>query len=114
MNIPAECHDDNRIAQCPFDALLWAEHASDSEMMDLASCGYRNDYPADEVAIFMADFNDEIAFMFKYIEKHNDEVGDNIGFECSVEREPFLEWVKINRPDVFTTILVNEGSEDWD
>jgi hypothetical protein len=94
MKIKAECHSDDHKVEVPFDAIRWAKKASDKEISDLIQCGFRGDYPADEVAIFEADHNEDVAFMFKYIGV----VGG--GFECSVDEDDLVAWIKKNRPQI--------------
>lgn len=95
--IPSYCHTDDRRIEVNFDATPWFSHASDKEITDLAACGFGGDYPADEVAIWMADYNADVARMFLYIEavttpKHSE------GFECHVDERTATAWVKKHRP----------------
>ena len=101
--IKAECWSDDRCVEVKFDATPWFEKASEKEILDLAQCGWRGDYPADAVAHFMADLNDGVAEMFKYLElRARIEV---IGFECSVNEAEAMVWLKANRPVLGTRIL---------
>jgi hypothetical protein len=90
--IKAECHSDDRAVEVSFDATPWFEQASQEDIESLKECGWGGDYPADDVAIFMAEHNGEIQDMFKYIEfRHKIE---HIGFECHVDSEDAEKWIK--------------------
>lgn len=92
--IPAECHSDDHNAKANFDALPWFEQASDEDITALADSGWASDYPADGVAEYMEDRNADVANVFAYIE------GGEQGFECSVDKDKALAWLKENRPDL--------------
>ena len=49
--IRANVHTDDRLYDVNFDATAWFERASDQEIIELAECGWRDDYPADAVPI---------------------------------------------------------------
>ena len=51
MAVKAECHSDDRICECPFNAIPWLKKATYEEIEALHLCGWGGDYPADEVAI---------------------------------------------------------------
>lgn len=104
--IKAECHSDDRCIEVNFDATPWFEQASEKEILDLANCGWRGDYPSDAVAHFMADLNDEVAEMFSYLGMRAKI--ETIGFECSVNSEDALIWLRANRPAYWTQILQAE------
>lgn len=88
----AEAHSDDHASEVVFDATPWFEQASDEEIAALRACGWGGDYPADNVAIFMADHNEELARMFAYVEAaHN--VKD-IGFECHVVEKDVILWLE--------------------
>jgi len=106
--ISAECHSDDATVQVDFDASLWARSADVYDLASLIECGCKNDYPADEVAIFMAEHDDNVKKMFDYIETVNEAGGvmmgmkrEHCGFECSVNESELLDWLSENRPDVF-------------
>lgn len=113
--IPAYCHTDDRRIEVKFDAAPWFKQASNDEITDLAACGFGGDYPADEVAIWTADHNDEVALMFKYIEavttpRHAE------GFECHVDEKSATTWVTKNRPYLIVDGHVRMerwGPKDW-
>ncbi len=77
--IQARCYSDDRNVDVEFDATLWWAQASEEQKQALRDCGWGGDYPADEVAIFMADHDEGVKRMFTYLEIID------IGFECHVE-----------------------------
>jgi hypothetical protein len=97
MTIPAECHSDDYIIEAQFDAEPWFLQASDEEITQLARCEWRGDYPADAVAMFMADKSDLVGDVFKYVElvAHRK---NSPGFECSVDPQAALNWIREHRP----------------
>jgi len=102
--IVAECHSDDRNVEVAFDATPWFKQASNKDILDLAGCGWGGDYPADEVAEWMADRRSKagkrIAEMFKYLEIiHGDPAKKNTqGFECHVDEDSARKWLAKNRP----------------
>jgi hypothetical protein len=104
--IKAECHSDDHNVEAEFDATPWFEQAKDKDLADLAECGWGGDYPADEVAEFMADRVERIAEMFKYLEIiHGDpSKKDCQGFECHVEDGDALKWILENRPHLLKVV----------
>ncbi len=106
FSIPAECHSDDRNIECNFDAVQWMKDASDECIVELAKCGWGGDYPADEVAICQADLDKKVAEMFRYLEiiKGDRTKKDVCGFECHVDEDKALAWLKTNRPSTFAKI----------
>ena len=98
--IPAECHTDDFAVEVPFDALKWFKEASDQEILDLAECEWRGDYPADAVAQTSSTWNKELDKVFDHTNPHKD-LG---GFECSVDEGKALEWLLINKPELHAKI----------
>lgn len=104
VRVRAECHSDDRVFEVEFDAAQWFDQASDQEIFDLAECGWGGDYPSDAVAIDMAKHLDSIAALFVYLDNHNRSPRKHIGFECHVEREGAIAWLRANRPGLLTHI----------
>ena len=98
MIIPAEVHDDDRRFEISFDALPWFLQASDQEILDLAAIDWGGEMESDEVAIFMAERDDEIEDMFKYM---------NRGFECHVDAEAARRWIKRSNPELYNQLPIN-------
>lgn len=106
LSIPSECHSDDRNVEVHFDAIPWFKQASDKDIVDLAACGWGGDCPSDEVAQWMAKKVSKIADMFTYLTFINgDPVKKNCqGFECHVEGNEAMNWLRINRKTVYEAI----------
>jgi hypothetical protein len=103
--IDAEVHTDDHAAETHFDAVKWFEQASDDEIKSLAGCDWGGDYPADAVAQFMESRDDYVADVFEYLETYNNGARrETIGFECHVDSDDALCWLKKNRPELFKQI----------
>jgi hypothetical protein len=104
QTIPAEVHTDCHTAQARFDAEPWFNQASDQAILALAECGWGGDYPADEVAEFFSDTkrNKEVEDVFHTLRILRRK--EDIGFECHVEEEPAMAWLRQNRPHMVTMI----------
>lgn len=97
--IQAECHSDDFITKAEFDATTWFEQASDGEIEALAGCGWRGDYPADDVARYFEET--ETREVFDYVAMNPKMLnGDPVGFECSVDEAAAMAWLKEHRPEV--------------
>ena len=104
MKIKAECHADDQVLRATFDATPWFEQASCEDIGKLAACDWGGDYPADEVAQFMAEQDGEVRKMFQYL----DIVG-NLGFECHVDRDDAIAWLRMFRHAVAALIESEDG-----
>ena len=107
--VSAEAHSDDHACEVTFDATPYFEQASDEDLFKLAVCGWGGDYPADTVAIFMADQpgQTQLTDLFKYLEIARR--AKDIGFECHVDAEEAMVWMEANRPAV--TVQVKEWEE---
>lgn len=99
--IKAEVHDDGHRIKAEFDARRWFDQASDNEILELARCGWGGNYPADEVACFMEDHDEEVAKVFAVVEACQD------GFECHVDEQDALRWLAKNRAYVHGKLTEN-------
>jgi hypothetical protein len=97
MPIHAECHSDDYVVEVNFDAEPWFAQASDEELCALARCGWGGDYPADEIARFASEMNEDVQRMFAYLELVRQK-RDAPGFECHVEERAAIEWISVHRP----------------
>lgn len=100
--IRAEAHSDDFAFRVDFDAGFWFEKATDKAIIDLIQCGFRGDYPADEVAIFMAKYDPRVRGLFGYIEATN--AVHDIGFECAVDPDDAINWIEKHRPALVSII----------
>lgn len=107
MTIKAECHSDDWIREAKFDATPWFVQASAESMGELAKCSWGGDYPADEVAQFMAEHDQGVLKMFQYLNLVSDQK-DAPGFECHVAAADAMAWLTENR---CVLALVLEASE---
>ena len=105
IDITAECHSDDRVVECRFDARSWFEKADAEDVLKLALCGWSGDYPADEVAMAAAGWNSGVKRMFDYIEFYNESHKEHIGFECQVCSEEAMVWLEKNRPVIYGKVL---------
>lgn len=106
MKICADCITDDGEKWVLFDAMGWFKRATVDEIVKLMSCGFGGDYPADEVALGSKGIED----LFEYVQK------TQVGFECYVNREDALEWIKNNRKDVLMILplYIHEANRDME
>ncbi len=107
--IKAQAWSDCQQKRVEFDATLWAEQASDNDITELVQCGFRCDYAADNVVLFMADHDKKVAELFQFLDivRRQPYNGDTNGFECSVDEDDFRSWLKENKPT-----LIQEGDTE--
>jgi hypothetical protein len=98
--IRAEVHSDDNVVKINFDATDWFTQATEEQIVELARCGWRGDYPADEVAMWTSDQNSEVARVFAYLEEISIHQKETLGFECSVNAKDAIAWLKANQPQV--------------
>lgn len=108
--IKAEAHSDDRNVEVEFDVTPWFQQASDGEIRELARCGWGGDYPADEVARFFETKTREMTRLFEYLELVREDWSkkDLRGFECHVDPEDAMQWLKKKRQRL-NTELAEEG-----
>lgn len=107
--ISAEVHSDDFRAGAKFDAEEWFKTASEEKIRELAFCDWGGDYAADEVAQSFAATQPQVKHMFDYLAVSPAMPnGDTVGFECHVNMKDVAAWLKVNRPELYTT-FVNEG-----
>ena len=105
--VPAEVHSDDHRLNARFNAADFLESATDKELLALAGCGWRNDYPADAVAQHFAASHSEIALVLNYVCATR-----NMGFECSVDQTAALAWLAAYRPDIMPKLQDQLAAED--
>lgn len=101
--IQAAAHDDNWIYTAIFDATEYFQNADALEIVALAQEQWGGDYEADKVAEYFDGENKDVSRMFE----HKGETG----FECYVNSEQALAWLKANRPEVYEIIERNGDQE---
>ena len=100
--IKAECHSDDRASEVEFDATPWFERASNKEIADLARCGWGGGDPADAVAEFCSDTDENVKKVFDYLNIIKDDPSkkDCCGFECHVDQEDAVAWIRVHRAEM--------------
>jgi len=98
--IEAEVHSDDHVYEVTFNALTWFKEASEQEVVNLARIGWGGNYEADAVAQYLEDENREIEVLMDYCRKPN-----ACGFECHVDEEQAVAWLKVNRPEILKKIV---------
>lgn len=105
--VSAEAHSDDRVYSAKFDAAPWFAQASVEEITNLYDIKWRGDYAADAVAHFFDDKNQDVSDLFKYIGKTQG-TSRACGFECSVEGDEAMAWLKRHRRDVWAVLLCHD------
>jgi hypothetical protein len=102
--IQAKLWSDCGNKQVEFDATPWFRMATAEKIQELADCGWSRDYPADNVAHFMADSNDNAVLNFfhflEWMPRQPYSSEDTNGFECEIDANQAIEWLKVNRPEI--------------
>ena len=97
--IEAEVHSDDYTYEVKFNAVPWFKQASGAEILALAECGWGGNYEADVVPRFLEDENREIEVLMDYCRKPG-----KCGFECHIDQNQALAWLKINRPEIHEAV----------
>ncbi|MDF0490398.1 hypothetical protein PX554_19910 [Sphingomonas sp. H39-1-10] len=115
IKVQASAHSDDYRIDVDFDAAPWFAQASEQDILELAQCEWGGDYPADSVALHMAEQNTELQRMFDYISIAGTE-RDPVGFECYVDGDDARAWLNQQRPHLLPIIArmdeENERTED--
>jgi len=96
--IKANVHSDDHCYDVVFEATAWFIDASDADIINLANCNWRGDYPADNVALFFEDYDPSIARLLEYCRDSQSGFAEGVGFECYVDEDDALKWLEENRP----------------
>ncbi len=111
--IKANVHDDDERFSINFDATLWFEDASDGSIKELAKYDWGYDYTADAVAQYMVIHDDQVNNFFDYIEALAVLSGaSSAGFECYVNTEDAIVWIKANRPHLLEKIKESSNEDN--
>jgi hypothetical protein len=100
ISIPAEAHSDDFVYKIEFDAEAWFAQAEDADILALAESGWGGDYAADTVVQWFEDRDDDVAAMFDYLARK-----DECGYECHVDDEAALLWLKSHRPSLAKSLV---------
>lgn len=109
--IRARVWSDDHLRETDFDATPWfVEDATDEMILDLVDCGWRGDYPADSVALYVGDYNSDVEKVLDYVAVRK--LVEDMGFECAVNEEDAIKWMAIHRPHLRTKPIVETNSSD--
>ena len=86
--------DEKRLDNITFDASLWFEQASDKEILDLSSKGWRSSYEADQVGEFFGSGETANPRIVEFFDRKV------AGFEVYVNDDEAVAWVKVSRPSL--------------
>lgn len=106
LRVDAEVHSDDRRVEVDFDAAPWFAQASDDDIRFLQADGWGFSETADVVALHFGDSHPRIGFLFEYLDTFSE--GDSIGFECHVDPDSAMAWLKVNRPDLWSSLRVTQ------
>jgi len=94
-------------AAVKFDASLWFEKATDTDIVTLADDEWAMSDMADQVAKFCAATEPKLKTLF-------DELPKDGTFSCEVDSEQATEWIKKFRPDVYAAVAgANEENNEY-
>ena len=102
-------HDEYYHEVHAFDCTPWFEQATDEDLVELAACQWRGDYPADRVAECFQYNNNypEVVELFAY---------KKTGFECNVNEKEAVAWLRVHRSHLVHQNLMyqSEFGQDYD
>lgn len=104
IKVGAKAHSDDRVIDVAFDCTRWFQQARHDDIMALNACGWQHDYPADSVAEFMADFDEDAKLIFTYLDILG-KAKKECGFECEVSKSDAIAWLKENRKGTWATLI---------
>ena len=96
---PAEIHRDDFQYHCAFDAEFFFRSACDKDIRALVECGWRGDFPADEVARICSSIDTGVK---EVLDQCTNKEG--MGFEVSVDKEKALHYLWDRRPSLMREI----------
>ena len=102
--IRAECHSDDHNIEISFDAKDWFDKAEGDAILKLADCEWGGDYDADAVAEHFEDSTTKRLFEYLHLIHADPSKKDACGFECHVDRDDALRWLKKNRPKIYAVV----------
>lgn len=102
--VKAEVRSDDFVFEVEFDCTAWFEQASEEELWELYKCGWRGDYPADEVARYCSVFNFDVRCVLDYASRK-----EEMGFEVIVYDESAIDWLQDYEPQIVRRIMEDEN-----
>lgn len=106
--IPSEVHTDDYCYQFDFDALPWFEQTNDEGIVALCNCGWGGESAADSVARFCERHDPRLTVLFDYLARSR---SNTIGFECYVDSDAALVWLREHRPALAATLQEEDSAE---
>ena len=99
QKVTCEIHSDDRVyGLSNVDATPWFQQASEEQLKNLINCDFGGDYPAAEIAQWLAERNTELLNLLQYVTKTH-----GMGFECHVNAEEAAQWLLANREGLVKT-----------
>jgi len=111
--VEANTYSDDRGVEVNFNAVEYLAQASDGDLRDLAAQEWCESSEADAVAEHMAELNSEVRAVFDYINIVNRTKygNDVIGFECHVDAQSAMSWLRKYRNNTWKLILADRGEQ---
>lgn len=108
--IDAEVHSDDHNVKVQFDAVDWFRHAQEPDLLKLHATGWGGDYAADAVAEHFNRDGYEVKKLFDYLAIIKDDPSkkDVNGFECHVNGEHAMWWLREHRKDMYDKLKAAE------
>ena len=100
--IDAEVHTDDRAVSHKFNAAPYFADIADKQIMDIIKCGYVGNESTDQIALEYPLPEKGIEEVMHYL-NHIRQTSD-MGFECSVNENDVLAWVRVHRPAMIEKI----------
>lgn len=105
--IRAEAHSDDHVIEAPFEAHAWFVTASDADVLELVSEEWGYCEVADSVALDH-ETGPRLSLLFEYIHSKN-AIQREIGFECSVNEDDAMAWLRRERAGLWARILCDKA-----
>jgi hypothetical protein len=109
--IDAEVHSDDHNVAVKFDAVDWFRYAQEPDLLKLHAANWGGDYAADAVAEHFNCDGHEVKKLFDYLDIIKDDPSkkDVNGFECHVNGEHAMWWLRDHRKDMYDKIMAAEN-----
>ncbi|MBK4737893.1 hypothetical protein [Noviherbaspirillum pedocola] len=104
VRVYAEVHDDSHFKKEEFDAAPWFAQATEEQIINLHGIGWKGDEPSDVVAEFFEKSNRGIADLFAFC-RATHTTRNHVGFECSVDEDSAMDWLKLHRPGLWAQLV---------
>lgn len=107
IRIAARATDGHGAFPVEFDAAPWFQQASDHEISTLRKQGWCGS-GAETVVAHISRSHARLATMLDYCDQHHNDPKP-IGFECSVDEDEALRWLKRERPALWAAFLCEDA-----